>query len=113
MLMECDIFVPSTGTFENFITIKLTIAVLAIYFHQILDFGARQRFDSKPFQSFEGSSEVKGRYFHVKSDDFGSRPKYDETVRDSLRPRRSEKDQNRTGMWYLNPLKSKHKLPLP
>ena len=93
MLMECDIFVPSTGTFENFITIKLTIAVLAIYFHQILDFGARQRFDSKPFQSFEGSSEVIGRYFHVKSYDFGSMSQCDETILDGLHPIRSIKVQ--------------------
>ena len=93
MLIECDIFVPSTGTFENFITIKLTIAVIAIYFAQILDFDAHQRLDSKPFQSFGGSLEVIGRYFHAKSYDFGSRPQCDETIRDSLRPRCSEKYQ--------------------
>ena len=93
MLIECDLFVPSTGTFENFITIKLTIAVIAIYFAQILDFGAHQRFDSKPFQSFEGSSIDIGRYFHVQSYVFGSGPQCDETFRNSLGPRRSEKDQ--------------------
>ena len=85
MFIKCDIFIPSTGTFENIITIELTITVIAIYFAQILDFGVRQRIDSIPFQSFEGILRSICRNFVVNHKSVVSRNQRDGTNRDGLR----------------------------